>query len=472
VLALTAPGASASGLNSGGGLITYTAAAAEVNTVSVSRSGDSFVFTDAAGITITPIAPCTAAGNVGSCPAQDVDTINVVTGDLNDSAGVAASVTGLDQIFLTGGTGNDVLAGAPSVPSIVTGDGDLPAGNDLLSGGGMDDQITGDGGNDVLNGGDGADSLEGSQGNDQMDGGAGFDRFLAEVVVDGSDDMHGGPDTDVLQISQRDVGVGVSLDGVANDGEACPGPGCEGDNVQPDVENVDTGSGDDTISGNGSLNDLFGGAGNDVIAGGGGYDELEGSTGDDTLSGDDGNDELSGGNGADALSGGRGDDYTFSEFFDRDQDVLSGGPGIDSIGGAPNSAFPLRIDLDNKPDDGFATPLITGPRDNVRSDVENLEGGPGPDVLVGNGAANDLDGGQGNDRLVGGKGGDALLGGRGGDRLIGGKGRDTAEGDAGADVISVRDRIPDEVLCGSSLDRVKADRADRAGPDCEKVRRR
>jgi Ca2+-binding RTX toxin-like protein len=464
--------AAASTLNSSGSAIVYMANTGEVNALTISRSGDSFVFTDAPGVTITPTAPCTATGNAGICPAAGIRELDANLGDQNDTGTVDASVTGLRFAGTVGGVGNDTLTGGPNVPNELDGDNATPAGNDILTGGGKDDFFFGDGGNDTISGGGGDDSIEPGDGDDVADGGPGFDQLIEGFDPDGADVLNGGPDVDSLTLSFRRADTAVSLDGLANDGAGCPGAGCEGDNVEPDVENVQTGDGNDVISGSASLNTLDGGNGNDTISGGGAYDELNGADGNDALSGGAGNDELDGESGADTMSGGKGDDYAVTAFSDHEQDVISGGPGIDSIGVLIEVALPIRIDLDNRADDGFNTPLVSGPRDNIRSDVENLDGGPGPDVLVGSAAANDLRGGAGNDRLVGGKGGDSLFGDRGADRLMPGKGRDTVFGDAGADVISARDRKPDEVLCGSSMDRVKADRADRAGPDCERVRRR
>nr|MDQ3725364.1 hypothetical protein [Actinomycetota bacterium] len=62
--------------------------------------------------------------------------------------------------------------------------------------------------------------------------------------------------------------------------------------------------------------------------------------------------------------------------------------------------------------------------DRILGTVESLEGSWGPDVLIGDGAANTLLGRAGNDLLLGRGGEDRLVGGTGRDRLRGGPGAD------------------------------------------------
>ena len=62
----------------------------------------------------------------------------------------------------------------------------------------------------------------------------------------------------------------------------------------------------------------------------------------------------------------------------------------------------------------------------LRSLIENANGGAGNDTITGNAVANVLNGNGGNDRLYGMEGNDTLVGGRGSDRLDGGVGSDTA----------------------------------------------
>jgi Ca2+-binding RTX toxin-like protein len=69
------------------------------------------------------------------------------------------------------------------------------------------------------------------------------------------------------------------------------------------------------------------------------------------------------------------------------------------------------------------------------SNFRGIIGGMGNDLLMGNGAANDLRGGPGNDVLAGNAGFDKLDGGTGHDVLVGGNDNDTLFGDSGNDIL-------------------------------------
>jgi Ca2+-binding RTX toxin-like protein len=105
--------------------------------------------------------------------------------------------------------------------------------------------------------------------------------------------------------------------------------------------------------------------------------------------------------------------------------------------------------------------------------VEDLDGSPFDDVLVGDAHGNDIDGGNGSDALLGSDGVDRLLGGRGDDRLRGGAGADVlddslrvAQGvfpDPGDDRLRGRDEVPanDTLHGGAGDDACSADPGDR-----------
>jgi len=105
----------------------------------------------------------TGAGNfTGTGNALD----NIITG-----AGGNDNLSGLDGLdTLHGGAGNDTLTG---------GNGD-----DVLNGDAGNDSLVGGAGNDQLNGGDGVDRIIGGAGADTLRGGAGADRFVFTAAAD------------------------------------------------------------------------------------------------------------------------------------------------------------------------------------------------------------------------------------------------------------------------------------------------
>ena len=127
-----------------------------------------------------------------------------------------------------------------------------------------------------------------------------------------------------------------------------------------------------------------------TIEGGTGVDVLDSSTQADVIRGDEDGDFIFGSGGA---------------------DDISGGPGFDTARFSTLSA--VAVSLDDVANDGEA-----GDGANVHSDVEDLSGTDGNDVLIGSDAGNELDGRDGNDTIVG----------RGGvDFFTLGEGNDTAE---------------------------------------------
>jgi len=468
--------ASASTLTTNGFQLNYDAAPGEVNSLTISFDGTNYKFQDAPGVTITPTAPCSAVGNVGTCPAVDapgdrINDIRALLDDQNDSAAFAASVgPPVGFVLLDGQDGNDTLTAAPNVQSQLNGDDPGGTGNDVLIGQGNDDNLIGEGGNDTLTGAAGDDGFFGGDGNDAEDGGVGDDRF-SQFEADGADVMVGGAGQDFFDADNAQVGLAISLNDVADDGTNCPGPGCEKDNLHSDIESIRAGDGNDVIVGSADRNRLDAGPGNDSVNGGDGGDSVSGDEGDDGLNGGPGADTLSDFGGADSLNGGPGDDLLFPAFSDDGVDTMSGGGGFDVLDSTSECCtnIGVRIDLDGQADDGTRDANSTAPKDNVMPDVEDLLGTQGSDILIGSKRPNELDGNAGADRLIGGLGADGLIGDRGRDALTGGKGADEMDGGGGGDLLRSRDGRADDLRCGSAVDRVKADRADRVAPDCDKV---
>lgn len=510
-----------------GGFLTYAASAGEANAVTVSLSGDTYTVTDP-GALITAVPPCSSSSpNSATCPAAGVDQIQVSTGDLSDSITITASTpseldpglgsdvvagglesddinaasctgspcqgaegsdsftggpgidavtyahrvnqvtvtldglandgesgeqdsVGLDIEDIVGGDGGDTLVGSSSANSL-DGGSDFGGGGDVLDGAEGDDLLFGGlGGSDELIGGPGDDSLHGglAGGRDTLSGGPGDDELrrafggiLFPAVIDGGDDV----DTVSYEEASEFTGVSVTLDGLANDGE----PGVN-DNVGLDVENIVGSWGNDTLAGSDVANVVDGGPGADSLSGGDGIDHLDGGDGDDSLDGGPGSDVLAGLEGDDAIDGGLG------------ADVFNGGGGFD-LADYSGRSDAVTVTLDDGAGDGAA-----GEGDDVRTDVEDVIGGSGGDVLVGSSASNLLAGGPGADRLSGGSEFDLLFGEDGPDILDGGPDDDLFDAGADDDRLETRDGTAEsDISCGDGQDFAVADPKDFLLSDCE-----
>jgi Ca2+-binding RTX toxin-like protein len=161
---------------------------------------------------------------------------------------------------------------------------DLFSGNDRLLNRGIihDDVYMGDGNDFVDNR---AGQIEGT-----IDLGSGTNTFMPGASIETA---VGGAGIDTLDFSHSS-GVRIALDG------SVIATGWALDDTYTGFENL-TGSstGNDTLIGDGSANELRGGGGNDILVGGAGTDTLVGGAGADTLTGGLGVDSLSGGLGAD-----------------------------------------------------------------------------------------------------------------------------------------------------------------------------
>ena len=173
----------------------------------------------------------------------------------------------------------------------------IQAGPTYMQGGPNHDQLSGSSAKDTIDGGGGPDVISGKGDDDVLLGGAGNDVLSPGS---GSDTVEGHGDADRVTYLGRPNDVKVTLfDNAANDGELG-----EGDNVKSDVENVDGGDGDDTLTGTSGPNTLYGGEGHDSLFGGAGQDFLAGQEDGDNLFGQAGEDTGTGGEGGDLIDGG------------------------------------------------------------------------------------------------------------------------------------------------------------------------
>jgi len=197
-----------------------------------------------------------------------------------------------------------------------------------------------------------------------------------------------------------------------------PAPLCDGKpaTVQLGLDQVPT-AGNDVIVGTPAGDQISSGGGNDVICALGGNDTVRGGDGNDVLIAGDGNDLLYGDAGTDIVNGGAGNDRTVGG---PGGDTVYGGTGTDLVSYASATAG-VKVKIDNLANDGNGA---DGRQDNIRTDVERVNGSPYADVLLGSSGANQFYGVGGDDLLNGYGGNDYLNGGGRGDRLYGGSGND------------------------------------------------
>ena len=282
---------------------------------------------------------------------------------------------GEDQI--SGGDGKDLLFGGADKDRL-SGDG----GNDRLFGGDSDDELDGGAGDDVAMGEAGADLLKGGAGNDTMSGGEGEDEVYAgaghDTVIgdlDSADDSYdGGSGTDTLSYAAASQSIVVDLEEETAEGEEI------GTDEVRSFEAVETGAGDDEISGSDADEVLSGNQGNDSVAGEGGDDVVAGGEGCDTLSGGEGEDHVDAGAGNDVVTGD----------LDMAADHYDGGAGIDTI---DYSAATTSVSFDLHA--GRISGVEVG--EDTISNFEVFVGGKGNDHFRGNGHGGSFHGGNGDD---------------------------------------------------------------------------
>jgi hypothetical protein len=221
---------------------------------------------------------------------------------------------------VSGTTGDDIIdatyEGDPDGDHVDANDNILPTNSgdgDLIEAGAGNDTVLSGAGNDIVYGGDGNDIVDGGAGDDMLLGESGDDTF---VVSSGTDTIAGGEtgetNGDTLDGSSLSTDTTVTFSAAEN-GTLTSGA----DQVNFfEIEQVITGSGNDTVTGAAGSQSVDTGAGNDVISMG---------DGDDTVVAGDGDDTVTGGAGADVLTAGAGNDtITFAE-----GDNVSGGDGDD-----------------------------------------------------------------------------------------------------------------------------------------------
>lgn len=294
-----------------------------------------------------------------------------------------------------GGRGDDSLIGSQIGQSL---DGGL--GNDTLRGAGGDDVLAGGRGEDLLLGGSGNDSLVGAtilypvSGEDDPNG----DAFWSALLDDGQDTLNGGAGDDTVVVPSADYHshYDPAFWGQAHaDVNLAAGTlRVDFENATTDrlisIENVTTGSGNDTVHGDAGANRLDVGDGINTVRAGAGDDTVIGGTFtsnriygrefQDELHGDRGNDLLIGNgaiyvdptdgmrpSGADYLDGGAGNDTLVGGTH---RTVMVGGDGADHFQSS-NAVF-LRGDYD----------VMQEVRDMERPEIRDFDASEGDKIVI------------------------------------------------------------------------------------------
>lgn len=207
--------------------------------------------------TPTPPVPEAATGTtiVGTVAADVL--VGTASGEMIVAfAGNDVATGGAGSDIMRGDDGDDLLSGEAGNDMVFGG-----AGNDDLMGGGGNDMLYGDAGSDRIFSDEGADMVSGGAGNDTAHGGDGDDTFIAEAS-DGDDIYYGDAGSDTLDMAAITANLTVDL-GSGFKGRGSASSSQSGNDTLWSVENVVTGSGNDTITANASANIMDGGAGND-----------------------------------------------------------------------------------------------------------------------------------------------------------------------------------------------------------------
>ncbi len=341
---------------------------------------------------------------------------DTITGD--DAADIIYGRGGNDTI--DGGDGNDSIWGGSGTDSLIGGEG-----NDTLDGGAGNDTLAGGNDNDNLVGGEGDDSLRGEAGDDDVFGEDGNDTI---VVGLGDNTLTGGAGDDTFVFSDSDNGKNVVSEAGVVDSDTLdfstftsvivfnldtkdPQTVVSGQPLEvtlefgQSIENFLSGSGNDSINGNGRDNLIKGGAGNDTIAGANGNDSLIGGDGDDSLTGGNNDDTLRGGGGNDVLNGGwNSDTYSYVDSDDGDDIIIEDVFYADTLSfDEYDHAISIDLAYDALQDVymGGGTTLRIDLPVGGGVDVENVIGSKFNDVIKGSSLANEITGGLGNDTLEG-----------------------------------------------------------------------
>jgi hypothetical protein len=284
--------------------IASLAAPAAAEAATLSRDGNTIVFTDTAADVVNQVYVYKIDGSDDVFITEGNATLTDAGSGCQDEGAGTFSCSNVEALRIFAGGANDEV-------NNFNGVGDAPAdvpmtveggeGSDFFWAGPKSDDLRGGPGNDTLNGNAGNDTLDGGFGADYLDGGADGDLVSYETR------------TEPIAVDFTVPGIQPQPNGSSNDGP----PGAR-DHIR-NVETVVGGSGDDSMKAATDPITFRGGPGGDTLTGSPGAETLIGGAGADTLDALGGPDTVLGGAGADNL-----------EARDGSVDIVDCGPDSDT----------------------------------------------------------------------------------------------------------------------------------------------
>ena len=319
-----------SGLTSDGGTTPVTTADVVVTDTNGDGTGDAILtFPGGESITLVGVSPTQVDSPAELAAIGIPQTLNYIVEGTSGDDLIDMAYVGDPQGDMV--DANDNLAG-DNVDVIEAGEGNdtvyAGLGSDTVIGENGDDSIFGEAGDDTLYGDGGADTIEGGIGNDFIVGGSGADSLYGQDGADrfndgtGDDYVEGGADADTF-FTQDGYGVDTIVGGET---------GTDNDTLT----SYKTGDSVLDLTAGGTAADPESGtltAGVDVVN----FTEIEQvnlGSGNDTVIGSDGADTFRTGDGADVVDAGTGDDFYGLGVADGAVDtvVFADGDGNDTVG--------------------------------------------------------------------------------------------------------------------------------------------
>ena len=335
-----------------------------------------------------------------------------------------------DNDTYDGGAGNDIVsywfqgntAPVTFTSTLLTGSqADGAGGTDTLSGF-EEMHISGGSGNDSITGGAERNYIKGQAGDDTLTGGAGSDTFAYDMTVTGGQgtdtitDLGAGDNISLENFSLTSTTPAASAANLAQGQWAVEASGSRtllriGTDTTPGADLTIALSGTLDLANFSAFIQSWGSSiqysPGQLFQGTAGNDTFNGTDGADTITGQDGDDFINPMRGNDSVLAGAGNDYVVAYSGAADNDTLDGGAGNDIVsywfqGNTAPVTFTSTLLSGSQADGAGGTDTLSG------FEEMHISGGSGNDSITGGAERNYIKGQEGDDTLTGGAAGDTF----------------------------------------------------------------